>query len=323
MSEHATLWVLFGILVTALLAYDIGVVERRSGTLSFGQACRRSAALVGIALLFGLAILRYLGPERALEYYAGYLIELSLSVDNLFVFILIFQYFHVPAAHQPRVLRWGILGAMVMRGLMIAAGVLLLQRFEWIIFIFGAILVATAIRLFGAHSGFDPERNLAIRLARRLLPMTAGFEGRRFFVRTGRRLQVTPLLVVVLVVEWTDLVFAVDSIPAIFAVTRDPFVVYSSNVLAVLGLRALYFLLAGMLDRFHYLKPAIALILLFVGAKMLADPWVHVPVAWSLAVVVSTLAVAVTASCLRARRHGVSPASPEPGVGPATPSLDP
>ena len=245
------------------------------------------------------------GGQHALEYYTGYLIELSLSVDNLFVFILIFTYFSVPAAAQAKVLKWGILGAIVMRFVMIAFGALLLQRFEWIVYVFGGILVLTGLRMLsGKEERIQPEKNPAVRLARRVLPFSDSYDGSRFFCRTSRgRLLATPLLLVVLVVEWSDLVFAIDSIPAIFAVTRDPFLVYSSNVFAILGLRALFFVLAGMMDKFVYLKPGVALILVFVGLKMALNHWLHLSTAASLAVVLAMLGGAVGLSLRRQARE--------------------
>jgi tellurite resistance protein TerC len=296
-------WAGFAGLVLALLVLDLGVLNRKSHVLSVGEAALWSAGLVATALLFGGFLFVRAGTQPALEYYAGYLVELSLSVDNLFVFLLIFQYFAVPASLQPRVLKWGIFGAMAMRGAFIAVGSLLLARFSWIIYVFGAVLAVTGIRMLlaGGEPRIEPERNPMVRLARRFLPMTPAYEGDRFFVRTVTARLATPLLLVLLVVEWSDLVFAIDSIPAIFAVTRDPFIVYSSNIFAVLGLRALFFVLAGAMDRFMYLKPGVALILLFVGAKMVGSAWVHIPIAASLGVIVGVLVVAIGASAIRAR----------------------
>jgi len=298
-------WLGFTALVVTLLVVDLGVLNRRSHVLSFKEAVSWSGGLITIAALFGLVILWREGSQSALEYYTGYLIELSLSVDNLFVFILIFSYFNVPAAAQPKVLKYGILGAIVMRFVMIAAGAFLLQRFEWIIYVFGGILILTGIRmLLGNDHRIEPEKNPVVRLARRLLPFSHSYDDAHFFTRTARgKVLATPLLLVLLVIEWSDLVFAIDSIPAIFAVTRDPFLVYSSNVFAILGLRALFFVLAGMLDRFVYLKPGVALILVFVGLKMAVSAWVHIPILASLAVIVLTLAVAVGLSLARSARE--------------------
>jgi tellurite resistance protein TerC len=306
LGHHSTtVWLGFTALVVGLLVLDLGVLNRRSHVLRFKEAMSWSLGLIAFAFVFGLFILWREGGQHALEYYTGYLIELALSVDNLFVFILIFTYFGVPAAAQAKVLKWGILGAIVMRFIMIALGALLLQRFEWIVYLFGGILVVTGVRMLsGQEERIQPEKNPVVRLARRLLPFSDSYDGSRFFCRTSRgRLLATPLLIVVLVVEWSDLVFAIDSIPAIFSVTRDPFLVYSSNVFAILGLRALFFVLASMIDKFVYLKPGVALILIFVGLKMALSHWMHLPTVVSLAVVVSMLSGAVALSLWRTGRE--------------------
>jgi tellurite resistance protein TerC len=298
-------WLSFTGLVLALLVLDLGVLNRRSHVLTLKEALSWSGGVVLLAVLFGLFVLWREGTQQALEYYTGYLIELSLSVDNLFVFLLIFTYFCVRADAQPKVLKWGILGAIVMRLIMIGLGAFLLQRFNWIVYVFGALLVVTGIRMLTQkEERVDLERNPVVRLARRLIPLSPSYDGTRFFTRTATGKAVaTPLLLVVLVVEWSDLVFAIDSIPAIFAVTRDPFLVYSSNVFAILGLRALYFVLAGMLDKFVYLKPGISFILIFVGLKMLLSGWFHVPILLSLGVIVTTLALAVVLSLRQSARE--------------------
>jgi tellurite resistance protein TerC len=306
LGDHATsVWLGFTALVVGLLVLDLGVLNRRAHVLSFKEAMSWSLGLITLAHLFALFVWWREGPNPALEYYTGYLIELSLSVDNLFVFILIFQYFAVPAEAQPKVLKWGILGAIVMRLIMIALGALLLERFHWIIYVFGGILVITGIRMLRQQEEhIEPEKNPVVRLARRLLPFTSAYSGTSFFTRNvrGKRFA-TPLLLVLIVVEWSDLVFAIDSIPAIFAITRDPFLVYSSNVFAILGLRALFFVLAGMIEKFIYLKPGVAIILVFVGIKMLASQWVKIPTLVSLAVIVGILATAVMLSLRRAARE--------------------
>jgi tellurite resistance protein TerC len=298
-------WLGFTGVVVALLILDLGVLNRRSHVLTFKEAMSWSLGLIAFALLFGLFLWWREGSQHALEYFTGYLVELSLSVDNLFVFILIFNYFGVPAAAQPKVLKWGILGAIVLRLIMIVLGALLLARFEWIIYLFGGILIVTGIRMLTQKDErIEPEKNPVVRLARRLLPFSNSYDGTRFFSRTGAgRLLATPLLLVLIVVEWSDLVFAIDSIPAIFAITRDPFLVYSSNIFAILGLRALFFVLASMLDRFVYLKPGVALILVFVGAKMARSAWLHVPIGVSLGVILLTLASAVGLSLARTARE--------------------
>src|SRR5688500_15240734 len=267
-------------------------------------ALRWSGGIVALARVVGVFLLVRDGTKSALEFYAGYLIELSLSVDNLFVFILVFQYFGVPPELQPRVLKWGILGAIVMRLIMILAGALLLERFHWIIYIFGGILIYTGFHMFSSkEERIEPERNPIVRLARKVLPFTDTYSGQHFFVRSLRgTLMATPLLLVLLVIEWTDLVFAIDSIPAVFAVTRDPFIVYTSNIFAILGLRALFFVLAGKMHTFEYLKPRIVTILVFVGIKMAISYWVHIPILISLAVIVGVLTLATVASLVKLRR---------------------
>jgi tellurite resistance protein TerC len=305
-GEHElAVWLGFTGLVVALLVLDLGVLNRHSHTLTMREAGMWSGGLVALALLFGLFVLWQEGAQHALEYYTGYLIELSLSVDNLFVFLLIFSYFGVRADAQPKVLKWGILGAIVMRLIMIGLGALLLQRFAWIVYLFGGLLVLTGVRMFTQKdAAVDLERNPVVRLARRFLPLSHSYDGTRFFTWTIHgRVLATPLLLVLLVVEWSDLVFAIDSIPAIFAVTRDPFLVYSSNVFAILGLRALFFVLAGMLDRFVFLKTGVAFILVFVGLKMLVSAWVHLSTLISLAVIVTTLAISVILSLRHSSRE--------------------
>jgi len=305
-GQHGlAVWLGFTGIVVALLVLDLGVLNRRSHVLSFKEAMSWSLGLIAFALLFGLFLGWKEGGQHALEYYTGYLIELSLSVDNLFVFILIFNYFGVPSEAQPKVLKWGILGAIVMRFIMILLGALLLTRFDWIIYLFGGILVLTGIRmLLQKDDRIEPERNPIVRLARRVLPLTTAYDGANFTCRTSRGSRLfTPLVLVLLVVEWSDLVFAIDSIPAIFAVTRDPFLVYSSNVFAILGLRALFFVLAGMMDKFVYLKPGVALILVFVGGKMVLSAWLHISIVVSLVTIVLTLSAAVGLSLLRSSRE--------------------
>lgn len=291
------IWGAFTFVVLVLLVLDLFVVNRKSHVLTLGEAARWFGALLALALLFGLFLLYREGPRSMLEYYTGYLVELSLSVDNLFVFILIFQYFAVPAAVQPKVLKWGIVGALILRALMILGGALLLQRFGWITWVFGAILIFTGWKMLTrSEVRIAPERNPVVRLARRFLPVADAYEGDRFLVRGLRGWRLTPLLLVLLTVEWTDLVFAIDSIPAVFAVTRDPFIVYSSNVFAILGLRALFFLVAGLLDKFRHLKTGVAIVLLFVGLKMAATPILHIPIGVSLGVIVAVLGGAAALS---------------------------
>ena len=308
MGNHSlSVWIGFSAVVIVLMALDLGVFNRKSHVLSFKEAMAWSAGWVSLALLFGLFLLHKEGTQHALEYYTGYLIELSLSVDNLFVFILVFQYFSVPAKLQPRVLKWGIIGAIIMRFIMIVLGALLLQQFEWVIYIFGAIVIFTGFKMMNAgETRIEPEKNPVVRLAEKLLPFSSSYQGQHFFWRDKGKLLGTPLLLVLIVIETTDLVFAVDSIPAIFAVTRDPFIVYSSNVFAILGLRSLFFILAGMLDKFEYLKPGVAGILIFVGFKMVLAKWIHLPILLSLAIILGTLTAAVLLSIRKSRKTAAS-----------------
>ncbi len=300
-THSPEVWLTFVMLIGSLMVLDLGILNRKSHVLGHREALTWSASIVSLALLFGVFLWWQVGSKTALEYYAGYLIELSLSVDNLFVFLMIFQYFAVPAELQPRVLKWGIFGAIIMRAIMIGAGALLLQEFTWIVYVFGGILILTGLKMFrGGDERVEPEKNPLVKLVRRFFPVTPAYDGQHFFIRniSGVRMA-TPLLLVLLVVEWSDLVFAIDSIPAVFAVTRDPFVVYASNLFAILGLRALFFVLAGAMDKFHYLKPGVALILLFVGAKMVASAWVHPSTVLSLVVIITILAGSVVLSLLR------------------------
>ncbi|HVU69146.1 MAG TPA: TerC family protein [Ktedonobacteraceae bacterium] len=302
--ETLWLWIGFNALVIGLLVLDLGVFHRKSHAVSVKEAAIWSMVWIGLALLFNACIYLLRGPDDALQFLTGYLIEKSLSVDNIFIFVLIFTSLSVPAAYQHRVLFWGVLGALVMRGLLILAGTALLETFDWIFYIFGAFLVITGVRMvLQKEKEVQPEKNPALRLVRRLVPVTETYEKERFFVRQAGKLMVTPLFLTLVVIEVTDLVFAVDSIPAIFAVTRDPFLVYTSNVFAILGLRSLYFVFAGIVEKFYYLKIALAIILVSVGAKMLIAEWYHVPSWLSLVVIVVVLGVALLASFIRARRE--------------------
>lgn len=314
--ETAALWVGFNLFVLALLAVDLGVFHRRAHAVSLREASVWSAVWIALGLAFGLGVLALGSQQQGLEYFTGYLIEKSLSVDNIFVFVLVFTYFAVPAPYQHRVLFWGVLGALVMRGILILAGAELLDRFHAVMYVFGAIVVLSGVRMLTQrHEELHPERNPAVRLIRRLLPVSTEYDGQRFFVRERGALMLTPLAIVLVIVETTDLVFAVDSIPAIFAVTRDPFIVYTSNVFAILGLRSLYFLLAGVVLRFVYLKPALSGILVWVGVKMLIADVYKIPTTLSLGVVAGALAVAVLASILRNRVTAkAAPAVPAGGA---------
>lgn len=282
-----------------MLTLDLGVFHRKAHAVTLKEAGIWSTVWIALALIFNLAIYWFWGPQKALEFITGYLIEKSLSVDNLFVFLMIFQYFAVPAVYQHRVLFWGILGALIMRAIFIAVGTALLENFHWMIYVFGGFLIFTGIKmLLHGDEKLDPEKNPVLRLVRRLLPITPEYRGQSFFVRDCDKLCATPLIMVLVVVETTDLIFALDSIPAIFAITRDPFIVYTSNVFAILGLRALYFLLAGIMQMFRYLKIGLSLVLCFVGAKMMIIEIYKIPIGMSLAVVGSILLLSVIASML-------------------------
>jgi tellurite resistance protein TerC len=279
-----------------MLVLDLGVFHRRAHTVKFREALAWSGAWIALAAIFGVVIFFWHGRTPALEFVTGYVIELSLSVDNLFVFLLIFRFFQVPAIHQHKVLFWGILGALIMRAIFIAAGVSLIQRFHWIIYAFGAFLVYSGIKLFFQEEAeIHPEKNPVLRLFRRWVPVTKDYVGNKFFVRSAG-LYATPLFVVLLVVETTDLLFAVDSIPAILAITRDAFIVYTSNVFAILGLRSMYFALAGMMEMFRYLHYGLSLVLISVGAKMLLSHYFEIPTPVALAAVAGVLAISVIAS---------------------------
>jgi tellurite resistance protein TerC len=301
--SQTALFVAFNIGVLAVLAIDLGIFNRKAHAATVKEAASWSAVWITLSLGFAVVVYQLYGRQAALEFVTGYVIEYSLSVDNIFVIVLIFSYFRIPDKYQHRVLFWGIIGALVMRGAMIAAGALLLEAFHWIIYVFGAFLVFTGIRM-ATHdeSDIEPEANPILRLVRRMLPITHDYRGQEFFVTeppvrgAPPTLMATPLFVVLVLVETTDLIFAVDSIPAIFAVTKDPFLVYTSNVCAILGLRSLYFLLAGVINKFHLLKLGIAAVLTFVGVKMLLSSVYQIPIHISLMVIVAVLAASVVAS---------------------------
>jgi len=309
LAESIWVWVGFIVFVLAMLAVDLGVFNRTAHVVTPREAARWSILTVILAMIFASGIawgwlpVGVEGKGKALEFITGYLIELALSVDNIFVFVLLFSYFKVPPKYQHRVLFWGVLGALVMRGAMIWAGALLIERFHWIIYVFGAFLVFTGIRMaMQDEMDIEPESNPALKLVRRFFPVTPHYHGQNFFVKEevgGRLRQVaTPLFVVLVLVETTDLIFAVDSIPAIFAVTRDPFLVFTSNVFAILCLRSLYFLLAGVIERFYLLKLGLSAVLVFIGIKMLASGVYHVPIAISLGVVALLLGASVVGSLM-------------------------
>jgi tellurite resistance protein TerC len=321
------LWLGFLLLVFFMLALDLGVFHKHAHQVRIREAIVWSIIWFIVALLFNVLVyvmyaqnwlgvnttegIALSGRDAAMQFLTGYIIERSLSFDNIFVFAMIFTFFGVPSRSQYRVLFWGILGALILRGAMIAAGTALIQRFDWIIYVFGGLLLVTAIRmLFMDDEEVHPDRNILVRLARRWYPVSSGFEGERFFTRVDGRRAITPLFLVLLVIESSDVLFAVDSVPAVFAVTRDPFIVFTSNVFAILGLRAIYFVLVGALDLFRYLKISLVVVLVFVALKMLAVKFVHISTIWSLVIITAVLTVGIAASLyanLRERRAADPP----------------
>jgi len=292
-------WIEFNLFVLIAVALDIGVFHRRPRKIGLREATLWSLAWISLAVLFGIGILRYSGHQKALEFFTGYLIEKALSADNLFIFLIIFRTFAVDLRLQHRILTWGILGALIMRGAMIAAGVELIEHYSWVLYAFGAFLLYAGIHMFFTRrEEIHPERNFLFRFISRHLRVASDYQGERFFVRDAGGVFATPLFLVLLIVEIADVTFAMDSIPAVFGITHDPFIVYTSNVFAILGLRALYFLLAGFLDRLRHLDQGLAFVLMFIGTKMIAEPWLHIPVQISLAVVAGMLSIALLASLL-------------------------
>ena len=312
------LWIGFNLFVLALLALDLGVFHQKAHKVSIKEATIWSIVWITLSMLFNLGLYffwnnlapasNYSNSEAALAFFTGYLLEKSLSVDNIFIFVVIFSFFAVPAVYQHRVLFWGILGALIMRGTLIVVGAALLKEFHWIIYVFGAFLIFTGIRMSWQHAeNLQPDQNPVVKFFRRFMPVTENFEGDQFFVRRAGKLMATPLFLILLVVESTDLIFAVDSIPAIFAVTQDPFIVYTSNVFAILGLRALYFLLANVMNKFQYLKFGLSAVLIFIGVKMVIVDFYKIPVGVSLAVVASILTISVLASLWKAKKSETDP----------------
>jgi len=295
-------WVWAGFLafVGAMLALDLGVLNRHAHVITMKEALAWCVVWFGLAMGFNLLVSLKLGEQAAFEFFTGYIVELCLSVDNVFVFIVVLQYFRVEPRHQHRVLFWGILGAVIMRAIFIFAGISLINSFAWIIYVFGAFLVYTGIKLAlpKQDDGFTPEKNPAVRAARRFLPVTAQFDGGLFFTRVDGRWHATPLFLVLVVIETTDVMFALDSIPAVIAITRNEFIVFTSNIFAILGLRSLYFAVSGVMQLFRYLNLGLAVILVFVGAKMLASHYVTIPIKLSLGIIGTVLAVTILASVL-------------------------
>lgn len=304
MSTSIWFWIAFHAGVFLALVIDLAQFKRRDRALSMRAAARRSVIWIVLSLLFNLLVWKFRGPEKGLEFLTGYLIEYSLSVDNIFVFVLIFSYFGVPPIAQHRALVWGILGALVMRGIMIWCGIALVQRFSFILYLFGVFLLVSAFRMFfGKTSPGDFGESWVLRLCRRIFPITRDFYEEHFKVKVNGRWMLTPLALALIVIDIMDLIFAVDSIPAVFAITRDPFIIYTSNVCAILGLRSLYFLIANLMDRFIYLKNGLALVLAFVGIKMIVADFVHLPNGLSLAIIVLILGLTMTISMMMTRKR--------------------
>jgi tellurite resistance protein TerC len=304
MSNQILLWVGFNIFVLAMLALDLGIFHRRAHIVGIKEALIWSAIWIILALLFNLGIYFWRGPETALEFLTGYLIEKSLSVDNLFVFLMIFSYFNVDSLYQHKVLFWGILGALITRAIFIATGITLIQNFHWVIYVFGAFLILTGIRMaIRKEKEIHPERNPLLKLFRRFMPVTEEYEGEKFFLKRGGRYFATPLFIVLLIVETTDIIFAADSIPAILAITLDPFIVYTSNVFAILGLRALYFALAGIMRLFHHLHYGLSAVLIFVGTKMILADIYKIRVSIALSLIAVILLISIIASMIHPQKE--------------------
>ena len=304
MTESAWLWVGFNVFVLAMLALDLGVFHRKAHVVSLKESLTWTVVWIGLSLVFNVAVWHYAGSQKALEFFTGYLIEKSLSVDNIFVFALLFSYFAVPPLYQHQVLFWGVFGALIMRAIMIVLGTALIAKFAWIIYVFGGFLIITGIKMIlKREEKIHPERNPVVKWFKRLMPVTPDYRGDRFFVCENGVRMATPLFVVLLLVEFSDLIFAVDSIPAIFAVTNDPFIVYTSNVFAILGLRSLYFALASVMDKFHYLKIGLGMVLTFVGVKMiLAHTTWKIDTLVSLGIIALILAASVVLSLMRPKK---------------------
>ncbi len=311
-----TQWIGFNAVILFLLILDLVVFNRKAHEVSIKEALGWSAFWISLALVFNVWVAWEYGKEIGLQWFTGYLIEKSLSVDNLFVFLLLFTYFKVPGKYQHKVLFWGIIGALVMRGVLILLGAALIARFHWILYLFGVFLVFTGLKMLFSSADDDvhPEKNIVVRMFKKVFPVKAEYHWDLFFIKVDGKRYATLLFIVLIVVETTDLVFAVDSIPAIFAITRDPFIVYTSNVFAILGLRSLYFALAGMMDMFHYLRHGLAIVLTFIGVKMLLMDIFPIPIGLALGVVGTVLAVSVVASIVRARKQGRQgpPEPPQP-----------
>ncbi len=304
MQTDLSFWIYFNVFVLLMLALDLGVFNRKAHKISIKEAMIWTGVWIALAMFFYILIYYWQGKEKALEYLTGYVIEKALSVDNIFVFVLIFSYFKIPAIHQHKILFWGIIGALVMRAAFIFAGVAILEKFHWTIYIFGAILLYTGYKmLIQTEKQIEPEKNPVVKLFRRIVPFTDELHDGNFFVKRNGKKIATPMLLVLLVVETTDLIFAVDSIPAILAITQDQFIVYTSNVFAILGLRSLYFALSGMMDKFRYLSKGLALILMFVGVKMVIADFYKMPLLIALLVIVVILIISIAASLILSKQN--------------------
>lgn len=303
MTHELLLWILFNIFILLMLALDLGVFQRKTHIISVKEALIWSAVWIILSLLFNMFIYFDMGEQKAIEYFTGYLIERSLSIDNIFVFVLLFSYFKVPPEYQHKVLFWGVIGALILRASLIGVGVVLIHQFSWIIYIFGGFLVFTGFRMAMQDDGhIDPEKNIVIRLYKKFFPVTTEYDNGNFFVTKKNKKYATPLFVVLIATEFTDLVFAFDSIPAIFAITSDPFIIYTSNIFAILGLRAMYFALAGIMDKFHYLKVGLSMILIFIGFKMLIVDIYKIPIGYSLGVIAIILTASVVLSLAKPKK---------------------
>jgi tellurite resistance protein TerC len=310
MPEHISWWIGFHIFVFLMLALDLGVFHRKSHTVSMREALSWSAVWVSLALIFNIGVYFVKGPHSALEFLAGYLLEESLSVDNLFVFLLVFSYFKVPSEYQHKVLFWGIVGALVMRATFIGVGAALINQFHFILYLFGVFLVITGVRMaFDKGNEINPEDNILVKIFRRFFPVVERYEGDKFFVVEDGVRKATLLFIVLLIVEATDILFAVDSIPAVFAVTQDPFIVYTSNIFAIMGLRSLYFALAGIMNLFHYLKFGLSIVLTFIGVKMLIMDVYKIPIGWALGFVVFVLVASIVASKIWPQKEEITEVS--------------
>ena len=297
MNHSIWLWVVFNLFVVVMLVLDLFVFHRKAHHVKIREALLWTLFWMGLALVFCAGVYHFRGADMALKFLTGYVLEESLSVDNLFVFLLIFNYFRLPAAYQHRVLFWGIVGALIMRAVFILTGISLIHRFGWILYLFGGFLIVTGIKLvFSPEKEVEPEKNIVLKLLRRLMPVTQNYEGQNFFVKKDSRWFATPLFVVLLMIETTDVIFALDSIPAILAVTTDSFIVYTSNIFAILGLRSLFFALSGLMQLFYYLRYGLGFILAFIGFKMLIAKWIHVPISVTLGMIVGVLAVSILGS---------------------------